>query len=64
MSAPRATVRIGNAAMMITLVTSTVQVNTGIFINVMPGARMRRMVMNRLTPVSNVPMPEACNAQM
>ncbi len=50
--------------MMITLVTSTVQVNTGIFIRVMPGARMRRMVMNRLTPVSKVPTPDACNAQM
>ena len=44
--------------------TSAVQVNTGIFISFMPGARMRRMVTMKLMPVSVVPRPEICSDQM
>ena len=46
------------------LVQSAVQVNTGMRISVMPGARILRMVTKKLTPVSSVPMPEICSAQM
>ncbi|KGS05743.1 hypothetical protein X946_5950 [Burkholderia sp. ABCPW 111] len=56
------TVRIGNDAMMRTFVQSAVHVNTGIFISVMPGARIRRMVTKKFTPVSNVPTPDICSA--
>ena len=44
--------------------TSAVQVNTGIFIRVMPGARMRRIVTMKLMPVSVVPKPDICSDQM
>ena len=46
------------------LVQSAVQVKTGIFIMVMPGARIFTMVAMRLMPESNVPMPAICSAQM
>ena len=54
----------GKAATIRTLVTSEVQVKIGIFIRVMPGARMRRMVTMKLMPLSVVPNPEICSAQM
>ena len=43
---------------------SAVQVKTGIFIIVMPGARILTMVAIRLTPDSVVPTPATCSAQM
>ena len=46
------------------LVISAVQVKIGMRIRVMPGARMRMIVTKKFTPVSNVPNPETCNAQM
>ncbi|CKW38739.1 Uncharacterised protein [Mycobacterium tuberculosis] len=41
-----------------------VQVKTGIFIMVMPGARIFTMVASRFTPDSNVPTPAICNDHM
>ena len=38
--------------------------NTGIFIMVMPGARILTMVAIRLMPDSVVPTPATCSAQM
>jgi hypothetical protein len=46
------------------LVHRAVQVKTGIFIMVMPGARIFTMVAIRFTPESNVPTPATCSAQM
>ena len=46
--------------MISTLVQSAVHVNTGIFIQVMPGARIFTMVTKKLIPVSKVPMPDNC----
>jgi hypothetical protein len=46
------TVSTGKAATISTLVHRTVQVNTGMRISVMPGARIFRMVTRKLTPVS------------
>ena len=46
------------------LVQSAVQVKIGIRISVMPGARILRIVVIRLTPESSVPMPAICSAQM
>ncbi|MNV10638.1 hypothetical protein D3C71_1011740 [compost metagenome] len=54
----------GNAAMISRLVTSAVQVNTGIFISGIPGVRILRMVMKKLMPLSVVPRPATCSAQM
>ncbi len=56
--------RIGKAAMIRTLVARQVQVNIGTFIQVMPGARIFTMVVKKFTPVSKVPTPDICNAQM
>ena len=33
-------------------------------IRVMPGARILKMVATKFTPVSNVPNPDICKAQM
>ena len=63
-SMARVTVRIGNAITIRMLVHSAVQVNTGIFIRSMPGARILTMVTTRLTPDSSVPTPATCNDQM
>ncbi len=41
-----------------------VQVKIGIFIRLMPGARILRMVAMKLTPVSVVPKPDSCMLQM
>ncbi|MNJ75258.1 hypothetical protein D3C77_723230 [compost metagenome] len=57
-----ATVRTGNANTIITLVIRTDQVNIGIFIKVMPGARILRIVAIKLIPVINVPIPDICSA--
>ena len=57
-------VRTGKAATISTLVQSDVQVKTGIFISVMPGARILTMVAIRLMPDSVVPTPAICSAQM
>ena len=46
------------------LVKVQVQVKTGIFISVMPGARILNTVTRKLTPVSSVPSPDNCSAQM
>ncbi|MCY1203293.1 hypothetical protein D9M72_147950 [compost metagenome] len=54
----------GKAATISTLVTSEVQVKIGIFIRLMPGARMRRMVTMKLMPESVVPSPDIWSAQM
>ncbi len=50
--------------MISTFVQSAVHVNTGIFMNVMPGARIRTIVTKKLMPVSSVPTPESCRLQM
>ena len=57
-------VNTGKAATISTLVHREVQVNTGIFIRLMPGARILTMVTSRFTPDSSVPTPAICNAQM
>ncbi|MNP27610.1 hypothetical protein D3C76_1205310 [compost metagenome] len=57
-----ATVRIGNAATIITLVISEVQVNIGIRISFMLGVRIFRMVTIKLTPVIRVPIPDIWSA--
>ena len=54
----------GKAATISTLVHRAVQVNTGIFIRLMPGARILMMVTSRLMPDSKVPTPAICKAQM
>ncbi|CFO04545.1 Uncharacterised protein [Bordetella pertussis] len=53
----------GKAATIRMLVTSAVQVNTGIFISAMPGARIFMMVTMKLMPLSVVPSPDSCKAQ-
>ncbi|MMZ65073.1 hypothetical protein D1872_274510 [compost metagenome] len=52
-----ATVRTGKANRMMTQVMSTDQVNIGMRIKVMPGARILRIVAIKLTPVISVPIP-------
>ena len=42
------------------LVTRLIQVNTGMRISVMPGARMLRMVTMKLTPPTSEAMPVIC----
>ena len=64
MSSSSTAVSTGNAATISTFVHSEVQVNTGIFMSVMPGARILMMVVSRFTPDSNVPTPAICSAQM
>ncbi|MNT64819.1 hypothetical protein D3C72_2027530 [compost metagenome] len=54
----------GKAATISTLVHRAVQVKTGIFIMVMPGARIFTMVASRFTPESSVPTPAICKDQM
>ena len=54
----------GNAATISTLVHNAVQVKIGIFIMVMPGARILMMVAIKLIPDSDVPTPAICKAQM
>ena len=49
--------RIGKAATIRMFVQSAVQVKIGIFIMVMPGARIFTMVAIRLMPDNRVPMP-------
>lgn len=63
-SSAMVTVRIGKETMIRTLVHSAAQVNTGIFIIGMPGARIFRMVAKKFTPVSRVPRPEICRLQI
>ena len=57
------TVKIGNAMIINTFADKDVQVNTGICINFIPGARILRIVTKKFTPVSNVPIPDICSAQ-
>ena len=57
-------VRTGKAATIRMLAQSEVQVNTGIFIIVMPGARIFTIVAIRFMPDSVVPTPATCNPQM
>jgi len=57
-------VRIGKDATISTLVKVQAQVKTGIFIQLMPGARILNTVTRKFTPVSSVPSPDNCNAQM
>ena len=63
-SMPSTAVSTGKAATISTLVHSAVQVKTGIFISVMPGARILTMVAIRLIPDSSVPTPAICSDQM
>jgi len=63
-SSARVAVSTGKIATIRMLVISAVQVNTGIFIRSMPGARILRMVTMKFRPVSVVPMPETCSDQM
>ena len=56
-------VRTGKAATMSRFDARAVQQKTGMRIRLMPGARILRIVVTKLMPVSNVPMPEICNAQ-
>ncbi|MNS85295.1 hypothetical protein D3C72_1191570 [compost metagenome] len=58
------TVRIGKETMIRTLVHRAAQVNTGIFIRGMPGARIFMMVAKKFTPVNRVPRPEICRLQI
>ncbi len=58
------TVSAGKAKAIRTLVQSAVQVNSGIRISVMPGARLLRMVTMKLMPVSVEPMPLISTAQI
>ncbi len=46
------------------LVHRAVQVNTGIFMRFMPGARILMMVTIRLMPDKVVPTPAICRPQM
>ena len=57
-------VRIGKEATIRTLAQSEVQVNTGIFMSDMPGARILTMVAIRLMPDNVVPTPATCSAQI
>ena len=63
-SMPSTAVSTGNAATIRMLVHREVQVNTGIFIRLMPGARILTMVTSRFTPDNSVPTPAICKAQM
>ena len=56
--------RIGNEATIRTLAQVQVQVKIGMSISFMPGARIFRTVARKLTPVSVVPSPDNCSAQM
>ena len=51
------TVRAGKAKVIRTLEHKAVQVNSGMRMNVMPGARCLKMVTMKLMPVSVEPMP-------
>jgi hypothetical protein len=57
-------VRIGKVATIRMLVQSEVQVKTGIFMKVMPGARIFTIVAIRLMPDSVVPTPATCSPQI
>ena len=46
------------------IVHSAVQVNTGILMSVIPGARRPTIVTKKLMPVSSVPMPAISRLQM
>jgi len=48
----------GKAKMMRMLVSSAVQVNSGIRMSFMPGARILMMVTRKLMPVRSVPTPD------
>ena len=61
-SMTQATVKAGNAKIISTLVTSTVQVNSGRRSSVMPGARHLMMVTRKLMPVMVEPIPEISTA--
>ncbi len=63
-SMPVVAVKIGNAKTMRTKVTKIVQIKSGIFISVMPGQRMLRIVTRKLTPESKVPAPEIWTLQI
>ena len=54
-------VRMGRAATISRLEASVVQQNIGMRMYVMPGAWIFRIVVTKLTPVSNVPTPEICS---
>ncbi len=54
----------GNAAMMRMVVHSAVQLKTGIFMRVMPGALIVMMVTKKLIPVRSVPTPAISRLQM
>ncbi|CAM5191956.1 hypothetical protein CDEF62S_02160 [Castellaniella defragrans] len=54
----------GKVTTMSPLVHSVVQQNMGIFMSVMPGARIFTTVTTKLIPVSRVPMPDNCRPQM
>ena len=54
----------GKEATISALVHSEVQTKIGIFISVMPGARILTMVTSRLIPDSVVPTPAICSDQM
>jgi len=57
-------VRTGKIVTMMALLASVVQVKTGSFIIVMPGARIFTMVAIRLMPDSVVPTPAIWRPQM
>lgn len=52
------TVRIGNAKIIVTQLENTDHVNIGIFIKVIPGARILIIVTIKLIPVAKLPIPE------
>src|SRR5258708_37566643 len=53
-------VSIGKAEMMRTILQSDVHTNIGIFMSVIPGARILRTVTRKLTPESKLPRPDIC----
>ena len=61
---PSATVSIGKAKTTNSIEPSAVQVNIGMRLSVMPGARRRIMVTIKFMPDSRVPRPAICRAQM
>ena len=61
-SSAKAPVRAGKIAIASTWLHSAVQQNTGIFIIVMPGARILMMVVTMLMADNVVPTPAICSA--
>jgi hypothetical protein len=53
-------VRIGKAKIMSTNVPTALQMNMGIFMRVIPGQRILKMVTKKFTPERRLPIPAIC----